>query len=402
MNLIDIIGAGPGEPGQMTLAARAALDRADIVFAAPRFRTLVRQDQQWHSLLPFSETMEQLSCLLNSPVQIAVLVSGDTGLYSFLSLLTRRFGREQLRIFPGISSIQLFCARLGISWQDACIHSLHGRSLPPEAVCHLIRTHAKTFFLLDSEHDPNWIHGILAAGGLNDVRLTVAERLSEPDEQIGRYEPRSYDPLSILLIQNDHPSAGLPQIGLPDSAFYRNRTPMTKQEIRIQILCRLNLPQNAVVWDIGAGTGSITVEAARQCPYGQVYAIEKDEDAFIALQENIHRFYLQNVTLCKGTAPDALRALPAPTHVFIGGTGGQMDAVLDLLESCHTPVRLCATAITMESAFILTRRLGKYPDNSVVQIAVSRIETIGESHMLRAQNPVFLFTASINTVVPLQ
>ena len=393
MNWIDVISAGPGNASLLTPQAFRALEEAETVFCADRYAGLVPGAGKCRPLTPLGTAMDGLESLWRQGRRTAVLVSGDAGLYSLLSALSRRFGGETLRVYPGISSLQAFCAALGIPWQEAAVLSAHGRELPPSALCHAVRTHRKTLLLLDGQHDPHWVRQSLQEGGLGDARLTIGERISCPDQRIAPYEDRDYDSLSVALIRNDNPEAGLPPAGLRDDAFIRGRTPMTKREIRVQILSALELPEDAVVWDVGAGTGSVTVECARQCPLGEVYAIERDADALALIRQNTAHFYLQNVRVREGNAPEALQGLPAPTHVFLGGTGGQTENILKHLESMACRIRLCATAVTMESVQEYMRLMKAYDDFYAIQIAVSRIEEMGRVHMLRASNPVFVFSA---------
>ena len=382
MNWIDVISAGPGGAELLTAQAKAAIENAEAVFCAPRNADLVSPDKR-RPLTPFEDAMAAME-RLNHP---AVLVSGDAGLYSMLGLLTRRFGRERLRVIPGVSSLQAFCARLSIPWQNAKILSAHGRDCAPEALCHYARTSPAVLLLLDGEHDPHWARRSLDAGGLADLPLTVGERISLPDECVAFYENRPYDPLSVALIQNERPLPGLPAIGLSDDAFIRGKTPMTKREIRIQVLAALQLPPDAVVWDVGAGTGSVSVECACQCPLGAVYAIERDGDALALIEQNKQQFHLQNLHVIPGEAPEVLADLPAPTHVFLGGTGKRTKEIYAALPA---GVRIVATAVTMESAQEFAALL---PDYEAAQIAVSRLEKVGSYRMFRAQNPVFVFSA---------
>lgn len=395
MNWIDVISAGPGDESLLTEEAKRAIQNAEAVFCAQRHAGLVPETGKRRSLTPFSAALDEMEALFLEKRRAAVLVSGDAGLYSLLPVLKKRFGPEKVRVLPGVSSLQAFCARLCVPWQEAAILSAHGRNLSPSTLCHTVRTHAQTFFLLDAEHDPNWVWSILKSGGLDGVRLTVGERISYPDEHIAAYEPRTYDPLSVALAENGHPEGGLPLIGLPDEAFIRGKTAMTKREIRIQVLSSLALPPDAVVWDVGAGTGSVTVECARQCPMGRVYAVERDEDALHLIEENIAHFHLTNAEIIAGNAPEVLENLPAPTHVFLGGTGGKTKEILEKLKGMNAPIRLCATAVTMESAQEYGTLLRDCPRFSAVQIAVSRIEPVGGYHLFRAQNPVFIFSADI-------
>ena len=389
-NWIDVISAGPGAAELLTLQAQAAINSAEAVFCAPRHADLAPPEKR-RPLIPFQAALEEMAAL----PRCAVLVSGDAGLYSMLGLLSRRFGQDRLRVYPGVSSVQALCARLAIAWQDAKILSAHGRDCPPEALCHYARTNPAVLVLLDAEHDPHWVHQALAAGNLAHLPLVIGERVSYPDERIAPYGMRDYDSLSAALISNPSPEAGLPPMGLPDEAFIRGKTPMTKREVRVQALSALRLAPDAVVWDIGAGTGSVTVECARQCPLGQVYAIERDPDALALIGRNAEKFHLQNIAVVPGTAPAALENLPAPTHVFLGGAAGETAAILKLLPS---GARVCATAVTMESAALLTHSLAGYQDFSAVQIAVSRLEPVGSYRMFRAQNPVFVFSATVGGI----
>ena len=396
MSFLDVISVGPGHADLLTPAAAKAIAAADCVFCADRLASFVPEPEKRRNLLPISSALCKLRSLLNEDCHAAVLVSGDAGLYSILPMLKNHFGQDELHVIPGISSVQAFCARLRIPWQDACILSAHGRQLKPEALCHYVRTNPKTILLMDQVHTPEWAASTLCKGGLDRVRITIGERIFTPDERISIYQPGcTADPLSLALIENDEPQ-GLPSPGLPDSAFCRNKTPMTKQEIRIQVLSSLALPIDADVWDIGAGTGSVTVECARLCPLGSVTAVESDKDACLILKENIEQFRLQNVNVLKGTAPEVLRNLPPPTHVFLGGTGGRAGDILNLLKVYGMSIRLCATSVTMESAETYFSLLSGCDGFSAAQIAVSRIEPVGSLHMFRAQNPVFIFSATLH------
>ena len=395
MNWIDVVSAGPGNEDLLTAQARRTLDEADAVFCADRTQTLVGNPAVCRHLTPFSKALEDMETLRAEGLQVAVLLSGDAGLYSMLPLLSERFGREALRVHPGVSSLQAFCARLGIPWQQARILSAHGKQLTPSALCHTVRSGRMTLLLLDAEHNPRWIRQSLKDGGLENADITVGERISYPDECIGPWEDREYDPLSVALIENRTAGWTPRAFALPDDAFIRGKTPMTRREIRAQVAAELNLIPDAVIWDIGAGTGSVTVECALQCPFGRVYAVERDPDALKLIEENIRQFHLQNVDVVAGSAPKALENLPAPTHVFLGGTGGHAAEILALLEKLDTPVRLCGTAVTLESIRVFFDLLQKKKNFSAVQIAVSRAELMGGYHMLRAQNPVFVFSADL-------
>jgi precorrin-6Y C5,15-methyltransferase (decarboxylating) len=282
-----------------------------------------------------------------------------------------------------------------MSWQDAKIVSAHGRALSKNALCHFCRTNPKTIVLLDGENNPTWVRDTLYEGGLGELELYIGEKLSYPDECVGLYEDRAYNSLSVAAILNGAPQADVKLSGLNDDSFIRGKTPMTKSEIRAQVMSKLLLAPDSVVWDVGAGTGSVSVECALNCPLGEVYAVERDADALELVRQNRDKFHALNISIIPGSAPEALEGLPAPTHVFLGGTGGETEEILKKLEGFGRRIRVCATAVTMESAQLYMKLLSCYADFSAAQTAVSRLEKVGRYNMLKAQNPVFVFAATL-------
>ena len=394
MNRISIISAGPGDPLYLTAQAREAMASCDLLYCADRLRPLVDKHEKCRSLVPFEQAMEEIAAA--GELRVGILVSGDAGIYSLLPALRKRFGQESLCVLPGISSVQLFCARLGLCWHDVQILSVHGRELRPSVLSHTVRHNPRTLFLLDKLHGPRWVADILQAGGLTDLRLTVGENLSGPDEAIGPLAERDYPPLCLLLAENPHPLP-LPVIGLPDSAFLRSRTPMTKQAVRIQVLAALHLQPDSIVYDIGAGTGSVSIECARLCPYGQVYAFEQSPEALDILRQNIRHFHLQNITVIPGTAPETLgKASELPDSVFLGGTGGKSGLILETLRTLRRTMRLCATAVTLESSHQFLQLFAPLADFTAFQLSAANLEAAGSLHLYRAQNPVTLFSATLN------
>ena len=247
--MLDIISVGPGEAVLLTDDAKQAIDRADAVWCAARHAVLVPPEKA-RPLSPLEGAIEQMRLSSDAGQSAAVLVSGDAGLYSLLEMLKRKIGGEYLRVHPGVSALQLFAARLGVSWQDAKILSAHGRALSESALCHAVRTHRQTFCFLDAAHNPAWVRESLNLGGLENVRLFVGERLSYPDERTEAYDPdATYDPLCMAYIENDAPESGLPPVGLSDEAFIRGKTPMTKRDVRALVVSALHLKPNGVVWD---------------------------------------------------------------------------------------------------------------------------------------------------------
>ena len=390
MNRLDVVSVGPGPEEFLTPRAARIIAEAEVVFAAERHAGLAGAKER-RPLLPLEGAMADMERALREGRRACVLLSGDAGLCSLLPALRRRFGDGALRVCPGVSSVQLFCARLGEPWQDAAILSAHGRGLSAARLCHAVRTHARTIVLLDGTHTAAWIRGRLEEGGLEGARLTVGANLGYPSEIVTDGREADGEALALVRIENRAPRAGLPAPGLPDEAFIRAGTPMTKRAVRVQIVSMLRPPMDAVVWDVGAGTGAVTAELARQCPLGEVFAVEREEEAQELIARNAAALRLTNVRLVCGRAPEALSGLPAPTHVFLGGSGGAAEAILDALEALPAPVRVCASAVTLESAALLNRRMSGYADFEALQLAAAPLRRAGGLTMMRAENPVMLF-----------
>lgn len=393
MKPIAVVSVGPGTETGLTLQAHLEIAAAVVVFCAPRCAELAQRKETF-ALSPFEQAIEKMKALAQKDIAVAVLVSGDAGLYSLLPLLKKKLGGENLRVIAGVSSLQTFMAAQGMPWQDARILSAHGRELSESALCHEARTHEKTLLLLDEKRGPHWVREALQNGGVA-AELIIGEKIGYPDQSVAPWEDREYDPLSVALILNSAPENGLPFIGLADDAFERGKTPMTKREIRVSVLAALRLKPGSVVWDVGAGTGSVSVECARQCPWGKVYAVERNSEALELIERNRQKFHLSNLTIVSGEAPEALRELPVPTHVFLGGVGQAAEAVIADLQAFKAPIRLVATAVTLESLNGLAALMRDMPDFTASQITVSRLEQMGRYTMFRAQNPVALLAADL-------
>ena len=395
MNRVQVIGVGPGGYGLLTLEARMAIDAADAVFAAARHAHLASRALP---LEPLADAPRRVRKALDRGERTAVLVSGDPCLYSFLGMLRRELGAERIEVLPGLGAIQALCARMGALWQDAKIVSGHGRALSVSALGHHVRTHARTILFCDAGRGAAWAARALLAEGLDGVRMCVGERLSLPDERLTRGMPSEiangdFDPLCLAWFENDSPRPGLPGYGIPDEEFIRGGIPMTKREIRVQCLSMLDVRPDSVVWDVGAGTGSVSVECARACPLGQVCAIERKGEGAELIRENARRFHINNLSVIEGTAPGALEGLPAPTHAFIGGTSGHLR---EILQSLPDGCRVIATAVTLESIAELTRCFAEFVENpEFVQLSASRAEELGRYHLLRGMNPVLIAAGNL-------
>lgn len=399
MQPISVVGIGTGSREHLTGQARAALREADVVFGYPRHLELAR-GKQARAIQTLAGALDDMEAEYRSGRRVALMVSGDPTLYSFLGLMLARFGAEHIAVVPGIGAVQAFMAELKCLWQHARIVSAHGRGLTENALLHLVRTEKELVVFCDGQRGPQWMAQALVRHGMGDLPMQAGERLGYADARLLRLAARDmarmeFDALCMARIEN--PQAGPPAPpGLPDAAFIRGKTPMTKRDIRCLAVCDLHLTPDAVVWDIGAGTGSVSVEMARLAPMGTVYAVERDEEALSLIARNRDAMGLCNIEPVRGAAPEALRALPPPTHVFLGGGGREMDAIFDVLESLPRPIRFAAAFVTVDNAAGCLKRLDAgWQEVRARQVAVTELEKVGGYRMFRAQNPIFLCAASL-------
>ncbi|HIU44571.1 MAG TPA: precorrin-6A reductase [Candidatus Ventrousia excrementavium] len=395
---VAIVGIGPGSRSAMTREVCDAIDSADCLIGAARMlRSASRPGQSTFDAIS-PQSIAQYIASHPEHRRFAVLLSGDTGFFSGAKKLLPLLSDCSVRVLPGVSSLAALCARLHTSYEDVVTVSLHGRS---RDIVSDVRANARVFVLLGGENSVSSLCAALTEAGLGHVSVHVGQRLSYPDESVITAEAhalagRSFDPLSVALIENEHPCSAVTH-GLPDDAFIRasdSVVPMTKSEVRSVCLSKLRLTRDAVCWDIGAGTGSVAIEMALQARSGQVYAIEKKNAAVSLLRENQARFSVQNLTIVHGCAPQDCAALPAPTHAFIGGSSGNMRSIIAQLIVKNPRVRIVATAVSLETVAELTACLNEFDFSyaETVLLSVARSKAVGPYHMMAGQNPIHVFT----------
>lgn len=394
-----LVGIGMGTPDHLTGEARAAFEKADCILGSGRMLDSFKTTRK--PLFDAYDPAKMLAYVQEHPEHrtIVVALSGDVGFYSGARRLISAFGNAGIRteLITGISSVTYFCSRLQIPWEDVKLMSIHGRR---ENLIAAVRTHFRTFTLLGGRDNVASLCEKLEKYGFENVKLYIGERLHYPEERITEGTPaelkeKAFDSLCVAIIENPSYMSGLRSC-IPDEEFQRGDAPMTKSEVRSLSVAKLNLNRDSIAWDIGAGTGSVTIEMALAAADGEVYAIEKKPAAAALIEENARRFGTPNVEVHVGTAPEALTDLPAPTHAFIGGSSGNMKEILQLLLAKNPQVRVVINAITLETvaeANSCFKELG-FTDVDITQIQAAKAKKVGPYEMMMGQNPVYIFAGT--------
>lgn len=394
-----LIGAGPGNPALLTKEARDALLNAQLIAGAPRLADSMKVFGK--PIFEEYRPEEILSYLKAHPGyrQIAVVLSGDTGFYSGAKRLLEAFEnaedfQAEVEVVPGISSMNYFFSRQKLSWEDVRLLSLHGREA---ALVQEVKRNPRVFALAGGSGRLTMICERLIGGGLSGVRVTVGENLSLPEEKIYSGTPEELletetSPLFVVYIENPEAGRYLLGHGLPDESFIRGKVPMTKMEVRTVSVSKLGLYPGAAVYDVGAGTGSVSVECAGLSEQVRVFAVERNGEALELLEENRRKFGLSNMEIVEGEAPEALKSLPAPTHVFIGGSGGKMKEIVAAVLEKNPRTRFVVNLITLESLASVMEILRSMPAGreEIVQLTAARDKKAGKSHLMTGQNPVWI------------
>ncbi len=388
---IAVVGVGPG-PSWLAPPAAAALERADVVAGAPRHLALAPATAR---AIPLGRPVGgSLVAALDAVAaaaeegRVCVLASGDPGFFGILRSLADRFGPARLEVHPAPSSVAVAFARLAVPWDDAVVVSAHGRPLAAAAA--VAARAAKAAVLTSPDSPPEALGKAMLAAGVGERRVVVCSDLGAATEAVvetdlaglaaGRFGARSV----VVLLAGD-PVAATASLawGRPEADFEHRRGMVTKAEVRAVVLAKLELPRQGVLWDVGAGSGSIAVEAAGLVPGLSVHALERDPDEAERARRNATRHGVA-VTVVTGAAPDALAALPTPDRAFVGGGGlAVLDAVLGRMAPGGMVV---ATYAALDRAAAAAERLG-----DLVQVAVSRGDRLPDGGLrLVAENPVFV------------
>ncbi|MBS7007394.1 precorrin-6A reductase [Anaerostipes sp.] len=405
---VCLAGIGMGGTETMTAEAVSACRKADLLIGAKRPLETARKAAGESSRADtFQEyrAEEILSFIRKHPFyeQIVIAMSGDLGFYSGAKKLYQLLLAEKewsLKAVCGISSLSYFMSRIHLSWEDAVVVNSHSQKA---GFIHTIASNRKVFAVLGTGTETSELAEELLEYGMDDVTLYVGERLSYPDENIRSGKPSEFlncktDALSVLCAVNDRAEKPDVTHGMRDDLFLRGKVPMTKEEVRSITLSKLCLTEDAVCYDIGAGTGSVSVEMALRASGGRVYAVEKNPEAAELLYENRRKFYADSIQIIEGTAPEALSGLEAPTHVFIGGSSGNLYRILETVLYKNPKVRIVINCITLETLSEAVKAFQKLAvtDLDVVNVSVGKAKKAGNYHLMMGENPVFILSCTGN------
>ena len=406
---VTLVGTGCGDPGTMTEEVRKAIGSADVIIGAPRLIDAVDEYADPDALkVPEIRPSAILDAIKNmakkndeiEEVSICVAYSGDSGFYSgtrSLLPLLEEAGIEA-EVMPGISSIQVMSSRLRKPWQDWKLVSAHGTDCDPVTE---VMGGKEVFFLTGGQLGPAELCRKLTDAGLGELKVTVGERLSYEDEKItagtaAEFADGEFDTLSVMVAEAAERKGDLAP-GIDDGEFIRGDVPMTKQIVRAAIVSKMNAAETDTIWDVGAGTGSVSVELAMKAAKGRVWAVEREPEGCVLIEENKKKFGVWNLNVVPGSAPEALQDLPAPDRVFIGGSDGNLEGIIDTVLEKNDRALICVSAIVLETMSETVKLMtGRGMDTDIIQVCVNTSRAIGDRHMMMAGNPVFIITGQKN------
>lgn len=396
---ISLVGMGMGTPGTLTEDGKEAIEMAELIIGSSRLLDSINTTGKMVFNAYDADIIYNYIKKHPQYTYITIILSGDTGFYSGADKLYSKLSGYNINIIPGISSVSYFAARLKTNWQDIRLISLHGRT---QNIIAAIKNNSRTFALLGTKDSISGLAKTCLSYGMDNLVFYVGCNFGYNNEKIIKGNPSYFTEyinqgfLYCIIIENPDASQNVITHGIPDSQFIRGNVPMTKEEIREISVSKLHLNKDSIVYDIGAGTGSVSIECARMAYNGKVYSIEKKEEAIKLIEQNKILHKTCNIEIINGTAPGILEKLEPPTHVFIGGTSGMLHPVIDSVLSQNRHVRIVINAITLET-IAETERIIKETspkETDIAYVSISKSKTLAGYNMMTSLNPVWIITLS--------
>jgi len=396
-----VVGVGDDGPDGLAPKVLRRVEAADVLAGGRRHLDLFPAIGS--ERLVIADDLDGLIGRLEPKVgreRVVVLASGDPCLFGIGPLLVQRLGRERIEIVPGVSSPALAFARLGLGWHDATVVSAHGR--PLDAAIDRARSATKLAVLTDDVNTPAVAAAALLRAGAADHDAWVFEHLGGSAEHafsgaLSQIAEKAFAPLNVMVVPELVWPAPDRRFGQPESSFAHSRGLITKAEVRAVSLSKLGLRDGDVLWDVGAGSGSLAIEAARLVPRLRVFAVERSNEQIEMLEQNLDRLNgPANVTVVAGEAPEALQALSPPNAIFLGGGGERLGEILDICAAkLAAQGRMVTNLVTLERvASVLAWARNRGLSVELVQVSIARGSDIAGATRLDAQNPVYVVTVS--------
>jgi precorrin-6Y C5,15-methyltransferase (decarboxylating) len=403
---IHIVGIGSDGLAGLTARARSLLTAADLVLGSEPVLNLLAElpAERVRVGAALQEVVDLLTANLGRK-RMVIVAGGDPLFYGVARYLCERLGKERFEVLPHVSSMQLAFARIKESWEEAYLTDL--ATHPLESVLDRIRTSELVGLFTSEREGPPAIARTLLAHGLDYFRAYVCENLGAPNERVTQAElsdlqDLEFAPLNVLILKRkpgrpDQQARGSPfrRFGNPDDVFAQSRPKsglITQAEVRAIALAQLNVQPSSIIWDIGAGSGSVAIEAAQLAPQGMVYAIEQDAADYHLIVANAKTFGVYNLQAVHGAAPAVFAGLPAPDSIFVGGTGHEVARLLEAAYAALRPggqmVVNVATLETLSATYAALKALAGGVQVLLVNCArgVEQLETL----RFESVNPTFL------------
>ena len=420
--LCSFIGVLDNGAASLSQEALQVLRAAKHVIAGSRLLDIMADDishaQHYNLTGELKQVPGWIEAALANNENVAVLATGDPLCHGIAGFLAGKLDPQRVRILPNLSTIQLAFAELKVSWQNATIVSVHSKdagewtrgAAPSHGLYDLAqrcRQQDLLAILTSPDNTPARIARMLQIEGMADrFQVAIAAALAQPEQQVSGWlsiaevAQSDYPDPNVVILKRTAPQPVPVLFGLPDDSFSQRKPEkglITKREVRSVSLARMQLTRCSVVWDIGAGSGSVGLEAARLCPEGHVFAIEKNADDIANVEQNQAAWGISNYSFAHGKAPQFLDTWPDPDAVFIGGSGGELAELIALcLQRLRPAGWLVMNFVTLENlstAIETLKQLGA--DWDVCQIQASRSSPILHMHRLQAENPVWIVSATL-------
>ena len=401
MKSIHVIGAGIAGQEGFTPHALELINQSELLFGAERLLGLFPDFPGEKIALNDHNMAEMIDRLQNCDGRVVVLASGDPLFFGLGRYLLRNLADELIEFLPNVTSVQYAFAKIREPWDDSVFVSVHGRAL--KDVVDRIVANDKAAILTDEINTPGAIGRELLSRRRGGYKAYLCENLGTDAEKIRVTDVKGLleldvARLNVLILLKEYEDADqkyIPTFGIPDDEFVSIKKLITKEEVRVVTLAKLKLRHDMCLWDIGAGSGSICVEADHLLPDGRIFAIERNEECCQFIKENLQKFNTRNVVLIEGVAPDCLEELPDPDCVFIGGSGGNLWDILDTVDQrLAVGGRIVLNASTLDTLTSANEYFGNAGYQvEVVTVNIARTRPHSNYKLFEAYDPVYILTA---------